>query len=75
MYTTQGILICNANLGTTKKNDKEKIQSSFWNRIEQFNENVQENINEEPVKEPVTEPVTEPVKEPVKEPKQINIVY
>lgn len=40
-YTTQGILICtptNEGINTSEKSNKEKMQTSFWNRIEQFND-------------------------------------
>ena len=64
MYTTQGILICNASNGSTsEKTDKEKMQTSFWNRIEQFNDS-------QSVQEPVD--TLEPEPEP---PKRNKIVH
>jgi hypothetical protein len=57
MYTAQGILLCNASTGViSTKSDKEKMQTSFWNRIEQFNDiSTTEQVVQEPVQEPVQE--------------------
>lgn len=61
MYTAQGILLCNASNGSTStKSDKEKMQTSFWNRIEQFND---------------ISTTEQAVQEPVKEHKKIKIVH
>ena len=79
MYTAQGILLCNASNGSTStKSDKEKMQTSFWNRIEQFNDSQLINMSEnaqEPTQEPTQEPVA--IQEPVtvqEPPKKIKIV-